>query len=178
LLEFVVTLKNPTTGAVGFAVVNENSEVIFSKYVDVKYTYLNKVFILPGTQYIEVSFRGEDANMNYVCQSEIYSVSGTEQFSATPSSTSALKSASIETLASPFPNPASATIQLPYTLPAGKTGIVEVCNLSGALLKSFNVDGAFPTVVLDVTNYQPGAYIYKVIADGATVAASKFLVGK
>jgi hypothetical protein len=80
-------------------------------------------------------------------------------------------------MTSPFPNPAQSSVNLTYTLPEGNQGKLSVYDLSGKLLKTVSVDGTFPYVSLDVSNYKPATYVYKVDCNGTT-ASNKFVVAR
>lgn len=59
-----------------------------------------------------------------------------------------------------YPNPASQFITLPYNLNGISTGILTIYNFNGQLLESFEVDAAFDSILLDVSNYPAGMYQY------------------
>lgn len=176
LLEFVVWLKNQSTGQIGFAVVNENSTVLFSKYRDnSKDSYDGMHYYSSSTQnFMSVDYYNSNGGVT-----EIYSLPGTERFDGSSSSaTSNLKSIQALSKSFAYPNPSKTSVNLTYTLPQGQQGTLSVYNLSGQLLKTFTVDGTFPYVTLDVANYTNGTYVYNVTVDGVVTATNKFVVEK
>ena len=61
----------------------------------------------------------------------------------------------------PYPNPSRNTISLPYMLQPGETSQLRVFNMNGQLLETFNIGSDFDKILLDVSNYPKGTYIYK-----------------
>lgn len=59
-----------------------------------------------------------------------------------------------------YPNPASQFITLPYHLNGTNTGIMTIYNLTGQVIESFDVDTTFDSILLDVSNYPSGMYLY------------------
>ncbi|MDR2009683.1 MAG: T9SS type A sorting domain-containing protein [Bacteroidales bacterium] len=62
----------------------------------------------------------------------------------------------------PFPNPAGSIINLPYKLNPGETAVMNIYNVQGKLIEQKTVDHSFDKIMLDVSNYQTGNYIYEV----------------
>lgn len=60
----------------------------------------------------------------------------------------------------PYPNPSRNTITLPYTLQSGETTQLRVFNMNGQLLETFNIGSDFDKVLLNVSGYSKGTYIY------------------
>lgn len=60
----------------------------------------------------------------------------------------------------PYPNPSRNTIALPYTLQPGETSQLRVYNMGGQLVETFNVGSDFDRVLLNVSNYSKGTYVY------------------
>ena len=87
-------------------------------------------------------------------KTEIYSLPG-----SISSSISAVKSSSI---ISPFPNPANSTINLSYKLAQGETAIMRICDIQGKLIEQKQIDCQFDKILLNVSNYNKGTYIYQV----------------
>jgi hypothetical protein len=176
-LEFIVHLKNKTTGEIGFAVVDENSKILFSKSAEA--WALEIIFGLMTTSnkiYLNVYSGNYQANRK---SQEIYSLPGTERFdwSSSSSSTSDVKSVISKSNVYPFPNPAHSTVNLSYTLPKGSQGTLSVYDLGGKCLKTLKVDGTFPYVALDISGYETATYFYKVECNGTSVS-SKFIVSR
>jgi hypothetical protein len=175
-LEFVVKLKNNTTGIYSVAVVDENSNILFSKDAVAGVGWVAVSFITSSTN-IYMLIHYETSSTIY--KTEIYSLPGTERFDCCSSSSTPTGTVSpVERfMSSPFSNPAQTSVNLTYTLPEGNQGKLSVYDLSGKLLKTVTVDGSFPYVTLDVSNYKPATYVYKVACNGTT-ASNKFVIAR
>ncbi|MBQ3749720.1 MAG: T9SS type A sorting domain-containing protein [Bacteroidales bacterium] len=60
----------------------------------------------------------------------------------------------------PYPNPSRNTVTLPYTLQPGETSQLRVFNMNGQLLETFHIGSDFDKILLNVSNYPKGTYIY------------------
>jgi hypothetical protein len=63
---------------------------------------------------------------------------------------------------SPYPNPSNSIVHLPYQLKNGETSVMHIYNLQGQLLEQKQIDYAFHEILLDVSMYVKGVYIYEV----------------
>lgn len=87
-------------------------------------------------------------------ETEIYSVPGTP-----PSGVANLKSSEYQ---SPYPNPANLIITLPYQLKQGEMSIMNIYNTNGQLIETKHIDFLFDKILLNVSNYTKGVYLYEV----------------
>jgi len=62
----------------------------------------------------------------------------------------------------PYPNPANSTITLPYQLKQGEISTMRIYNMNGQLIETKQIDSAFDKILLNVSNYRKGMYIYEV----------------
>ena len=85
---------------------------------------------------------------------EIYSVPGTP-----PAGIANLKSNGNQL---PYPNPAKSVIALPYQLKNSETANLNIFNMNGKLIEIKQIDSAFDKILLNVSNYPKGTYIYDV----------------
>jgi len=69
-----------------------------------------------------------------------------------------LKSATVSD--SPYPNPASTTVTLPYKIASGTTTTMSIYNINGQLIEQKTIDSVFDKILLNVSGYEPGTYIY------------------
>ncbi|MDR3705859.1 MAG: T9SS type A sorting domain-containing protein [Paludibacteraceae bacterium] len=69
-----------------------------------------------------------------------------------------LKSATVSD--SPYPNPASTTVTLPYSIASGTTTTMSIYNTKGLLIEQKTIDSVFDKILLNVSGYEPGTYIY------------------
>ncbi len=181
LLEFIVETTN------GFVIVNENYQELFRKsYTGIDFSsgnnYLNfsilqtkngNILVVNITKWTQTGV-GE-----YGMPTGTYSY--TTEYYALPGYTapSGFRSASIEQLSNPYPNPAKTYIQLPYSLPQGvKEGKVCVFDAQGKMIKTFQVDGAFEYVRLDTTNLPSGNYFFTLESRGQKSESKPFIVKK
>jgi hypothetical protein len=70
-----------------------------------------------------------------------------------------------------YPNPAKTTIYLPYQLKLGETSVMHIYNAYGQLIETKKIDATFNTILLNVSNYSKGVYIFEVNGAG-----NKFVV--
>lgn len=69
-----------------------------------------------------------------------------------------LKSATVSD--SPYPNPASTTVTLPYSIASGTTTTMSIYNTKGLLIEQKTIDSVFDKILLNVSSYEPGTYVY------------------
>jgi hypothetical protein len=93
-------------------------------------------------------------DLNLSTQVEIYSVPGTPA-----SLDQGIKSGLYQ---APYPNPANTIITLPYQLQQGESSAMNIFNINGQLLETKKIDSAFEKILLNVSNYSRGIYIYEV----------------
>ncbi|MBQ9474326.1 MAG: T9SS type A sorting domain-containing protein [Bacteroidales bacterium] len=74
-------------------------------------------------------------------------------------------------IGSAYPNPGSSLITIPYHLASEKAAELHIFNSNGTLVRSIPVGPHFDKVTIDVSNLQPGVYIYE--CEGKT---NKFVV--
>jgi hypothetical protein len=61
---------------------------------------------------------------------------------------------------SPYPNPASMTVSIPYTLD-GKSAEMHIYDSRGVLMDTKALDSDAEWVDLNVSAYRPGVYVYE-----------------
>ena len=62
----------------------------------------------------------------------------------------------------PYPNPANSTITLPYQLKQGEISTMRIYSMNGQLIETKQIDSAFDKILLNVSNYRRGMYLYEV----------------
>lgn len=105
-----------------------------------------------------------DSSNSNLCKTEIYSVPGNPSGKA--SELKAIKSQSL-----PYPNPANSIITLPYQLKQGETSVMHIFDINGQQIETKQVDYVFDKILLNVSEYEKGVYIYEVNG-----VSSRFLV--
>lgn len=108
-----------------------------------------------GTNYFFSLVRQIQINSTGYRNTEIYSLPGTAIINSESSQVA-------ENNAKPFPNPSKTEIYLPYKLKQGDTSNLYIYNENGKLVTEKKVDYVFDKVILDVSNYKKGIYIYKI----------------
>jgi len=61
----------------------------------------------------------------------------------------------------PYPNPAKQIINLPYQLEQGKQATMKIVDVNGKQITTKLIDSTFDKILLDVSAYQKGLYIYE-----------------
>lgn len=61
----------------------------------------------------------------------------------------------------PYPNPAAHTINLPYQLNSGEQTDMQIYDVNGKLIATKRIDVTFDKIVLNVSGYEKGMYVYK-----------------
>jgi len=62
----------------------------------------------------------------------------------------------------PYPNPANTIITLPYQLKQGETSAMRIYSINGQLIETKQIDFVFDKVLLNVSSYTKGMYLYEV----------------
>lgn len=78
-----------------------------------------------------------------------------------------------------YPNPAKDGITVNFELPEESIKAnIQVYNVDGRLVDSINLNGESSSIVLSVSKYSSGLYIYLLSADGNLIARKKLSVTK
>ena len=88
-------------------------------------------------------------------KTEIYSLPGY----ATPTS---IVTSTENNILPPFPNPANAIITLPYQLKQGEMSVMNIYNSNGQLIETKQIGSDFDKILLNVSGYTKGMYVYEV----------------
>ncbi|RYU79553.1 T9SS type A sorting domain-containing protein [Hymenobacter persicinus] len=147
-------------------------------------TQQNSVYVLSetGAQLLTVASGSYAQAVNTSTGSKllVYGSFGTRVYAA-PGTYTPLKTAKSTDgpTASPFPNPAAERITLPYSVQPGTLATLEVLDLAGRVVKTFQVNAAFNHLLLDARELRPGAYTYRVVtAAGSSSAGKRFIVAR
>ena len=163
LLEFVILTHN------GFEIVNERGDVIFSKNYPNYVVQRARILTTDNGNLLEISLHGGFIGTDFVIIDH-FSLPGYQTSAGTRSTT-------IEPLNSPFPNPATTYINLPYQLPSHATqGIISVYNISGQLIRSLPVSDSADYVQFDTTNLPAGSYVYNLLVNNTLIKGYTFIV--
>ncbi|MEI6059245.1 MAG: T9SS type A sorting domain-containing protein [Bacteroidota bacterium] len=78
-----------------------------------------------------------------------------------------------------FPNPATASVTIPYNLPAGiAEADLKLYNSAGMMVKSFRVDHSFDSVMLSTADLPAGIYVYRIESGSFKSEAYKLAISK
>ena len=61
----------------------------------------------------------------------------------------------------PFPNPTTTLINLPYHIDKGTVSTINIYNINGQFIESYNIGGDFERITIDVKKYNKGIYVYE-----------------
>ncbi len=75
-----------------------------------------------------------------------------------------------------YPDPATVYTIMPYYLPEGSLGKIEIHDLQGRLLASYKLSSGKNQVYVDTKNLYPGVYLYSLNINGVTYITKKFVV--
>lgn len=75
-----------------------------------------------------------------------------------------------------YPNPAFAFVNLPYSVEAGKSGVLKVYDVSGRLVKSYQVDSHIDHLEMSARDLRPGVYLYNVETAAGASSSRRFSI--
>lgn len=85
----------------------------------------------------------------------------------------------IEYLGNNIPNPFNNTTSIPYFVPIGSTGVLEITDMRGKLIKSYTLTGGHNQLEVWLNEYCSSVYFYTLnIDDGRIVRHKKMLLNK
>ncbi len=61
----------------------------------------------------------------------------------------------------PYPNPTTTLINIPYQIEKGTVSTINIYNINGQFIESYNIGGDFEMITIDVNNYAKGIYVYE-----------------
>ncbi|MEI8048385.1 MAG: T9SS type A sorting domain-containing protein [Bacteroidota bacterium] len=123
-----------------------NSLVQLNGYVNLTDYIANNKFMMKATYM-------ESINANDVYKEEIYSLGG-----IVPTGNSFIELPSVE---NPYPNPSNTIINIPYELQGSNVAVLSIYNSNGQIVETKKIDSYFKEIRLNVSNYQPGVYMYE-----------------
>jgi len=152
---FVTFINNNTTDDLrsNFKLYDEDGTIV----KDFGYEYM---FIIYGIHAISdnklrLSILRYTSTNPLTYQTDIYSLPGTVTSIAPPTEGN-------NTFQSPYPNPANTVITLPYKLEQGEMSVMSIYSINGQLIETKQIDYVFDKILLNVSGYAKGMYIYEV----------------
>lgn len=77
------------------------------------------------------------------------------------------------------PNPFGQSTEITYSLAASvQKASIQIYNLDGKMLGDYNLDKDQKSLQLDANAYEPGVYVYVMIADGKTIGTRRMIVSQ
>jgi len=152
LIEFIYSYRDNTNNTIYYKLINENNEILYD------FGSEQPVYAFLSAKEGFKLLTGSSGNSN------IYSL-GTTLLSGVN------QQSFIQADKNPFPNPAKQIINLPYQLEQGMQATMKVFDVNGKQITTKLIDSIFDKILLDVSAYQKGMYVYEVNGK-----SSKFLV--
>lgn len=142
-LEFIVWVM--TNGyRYQFCVYNEDMECLFTSYE--RFSTTQKFTLYPTSAGYLLSVGNDTGTPFYYALSD-YQVETSVKTVSLPASVA-------------YPNPAGETITLPYKLAQG-TSVMNIYSIDGQLIESRQIDSLSGGILLNVSGYAPGIYLYE-----------------
>ena len=151
-IALLVTFYNGSAGAgltYAMRMYDENGTIL-KDFGYMGYWWAN-IHITSNNKYRLTVIRNNSSN---VYATEIYSLPGTVPIGVSSPQTTNYQPA--------YPNPANTIITLPYQLQQGEMSVMKIYNLNGQLVESKQIDYVFDKILLNVSGYAKGVYLYEV----------------
>jgi len=142
LIEFVVGFRTAAY-ATSYILMNENGDVIF----DFKNDQPSNVFT------------GNNGELKLYTSH--YAATGCSVYTLQSPKINQLSASNIKSSIAPFPNPAKQIIHLPYQLELGSRATMKIFDVKGKQITTKQIDATFDKLLLDVSAYQKGMYVYE-----------------
>lgn len=165
-VEYVASYYNSSTGrAIQTSIISENGTIL--ALLDSAYS-VNIFNTNAGTKLLARKEGYSSTGTLTRLYTRVYSLPGQLALrAATPQ---------LEAEASAYPNPAHEMVTLPYTVPSGQAGTLQVFDLSGKRVATYQVDGHVKGLEISARDLRPGMYVYSVTTSAGTTAGSRFVV--
>lgn len=144
-IEFIYTYSDMNYITYIYKLSNENGENLFD--------FGNEV---PSNNYTT-----KNGDFIFTTSSQVDNVRYTNFYSTQKNQTQTKPLSLIKRLEQPYPNPAAQTINLPYQLNPGERADMQIYDVNGKLVATKRIDAAFDKIVLNVSGYEKGMYVYK-----------------
>lgn len=153
----------------GIEIVTEDGNIIYSIPLAADCVDTPNVEIFKSDNHIlaQIEYHWYDTDNNYTRTNRFYRIDKTSGVA---------KVVREESIVSATPNPASAGTPVVMTIPGGSNRHVEVSNLNGTRMASYNVGADSPQVSIPTANLTSGMYLFSVIVDGRKVDTRKIII--
>lgn len=173
LLEYCATYKTTSTNEYS-AVISENGTTLLNCGIG---RDLN-VFNIGGSAYKLQTVKVTGGS--YKDSVRIYSLPGSKPCDACGGPTSIVKNnTATNAMPNAYPNPTSTQITIPYSITNGDTkGKISIYDVTGKILKEYNVDSTFENIILDTNEFSAGTYYYNLTTKSGVSDAKKIIIIK
>ncbi|MPN42380.1 hypothetical protein SDC9_189937 [bioreactor metagenome] len=144
-IEFIYEFSDVTYTNTLYKLTNEDGENLFD--------FVNEV---PSNTYT-----AKTGDFIFTTSSKINNVWYTNFYSTQKKSTQTESLSLINRVVQPFPNPADQIIYLPYHIDSGEHTDMKIFDVNGKLIDEKKIDKASDKVVLNISDYKTGTYIYR-----------------
>ena len=120
----------------------------------------NSIYVYPYLCIINNHYKLQVQRTLYNSENESYAK--TEIYSVPGTHSSGVAEVRASQAQSPYPNPTNSTITLPYQLKQGEMSVMRIFNMNGQLIETKQIDFIFDKILLNVSEYETGIYIYEV----------------
>lgn len=153
----------------GIEIVTEDGNIVYSipLAADCADTPRVQIFKSDNNILAQIEYNWYNPDNNYTHTTRFYRIDKTSGVA---------KIVREETKVSATPNPASAGTPVIMTIPDGSNRHVEVSNLNGARMASYNIGSGSSQVSIPTTNLTSGMYLFSVIIDGKMVDTCKIII--
>lgn len=77
-----------------------------------------------------------------------------------------------------YPDPAGDRTTIPYYLPEGINGRIEIWDINGRLINQYNAYSGEHNIHVDTKNWNAGIYIYTLVIEGMPLISKKMIINK
>ena len=153
----------------GIEIVTEDGNIVYSIPLAADCVDTPRVQIFKSNNNIlaQVEYNWYNSDNNYTHTTRFYRIDKTSGVA---------KVVREETKVSATPNPAFAGTPVIMTIPDGSNRHVEVSNLNGARMASYNIGANSSQVSIPTANLTSGMYLFSVIIDGKRVDTCKIII--
>ena len=153
----------------GIEIVTEDGNIVYSIPLGADCADTPHVEIFKSDNHIlaQIEYHWYDSDNKYTRTNRFYRIDKTSGVA---------KVVREETKVAATPNPAPAGTPVVMTIPEGSDRRVEVSNLNGAVMASYNVGATSPQVSVPTANLSSGLYLFSVIVDGRMVDTCKIII--
>ena len=150
-IEFFISASNSNSNTYLAKIVNEDG-VVIQDLGQATYCGYNGLYKTETQLCLSVLKGSLNQNYQYDYQTDIYICHGNYD---------AVSSFENDPTIQPYPNPTTTLINIPYRIEKGTVSTINIYNINGQFIESYNIGSDFEMITIDVFNYAKGIYIYE-----------------